>query len=100
MKMKEGTDFSVIEKPELHLQQAEKAKSTMHTRMKNAQKPDSQARVLSIDLEKVLFVPTLMHSQMHYSRQLSVYNLCLHIGDTQKSFMCVWHEGAARREAN
>jgi len=68
--------------------------------MKEAQEPNSDMLVLCMDLEKVLFVPTLTHSQMYYSRQLSVYNLCLHVGDRRKSYMCVWHEGVASRGAN
>lgn len=37
---------------------------------------------------------------MYYSRKLSVYNLCLHVGDTRKSYMCVWHEGIPSCGAN
>ncbi|KAL4126288.1 hypothetical protein QTP88_010510 [Uroleucon formosanum] len=102
MKVKEKTtpDLNVIKEKELHLRKAEKAKKIMFNNMKDAQEPDSNMLVLSLDLEKVLFVPTLTHSQMYYSRQLSVYNLCLHVGDTKKSYMCVWHEGVASRGAN
>jgi len=55
--------------------------------MKDAQEPNSDLLVLCMDLEKVLFVLTLTHSQMYYRRQLSVYNLCLHVGDTRKSYV-------------
>jgi len=80
--------FNAIKQKELHLRKAEKAKTMMYKNMKDAQEPNSDTLVLCMDLEKVLFVPTLTHSQMYYSRQLSVYNLCLHVGDTRKSYMC------------
>lgn len=92
--------LNAIKQNELHLRKADKAKTMMYKNMKDAQEPNSDTLVLCMDLEKVLFVPTLTHSQMYYSRQLSVYNLCLHVGDTKKSYMCVWHEGIASRGAN
>lgn len=92
--------LNAIKQKELHLRKADKAKTMMYKNMKDAQEPNSDTLVLCMDLEKVLFVPTLTHSQMYYSRQLSVYNLCLHVGDTKKSYMCVWHEGIASRGAN
>lgn len=92
--------LNAIKHKELHLRKADMAKTMMYKNMKDAQEPNSDTLVLCMDLEKVLFVPTLTHSQMYYSRQLSVYNLCLHVGDTGKSCMCVWHEGIASRGAN
>ncbi len=68
--------------------------------MQESREPGATTFVVAIDLEKVLFVPTLTHSQMYYSRQLSVYNLCIHAGDTQQAYMCMWHEGVAGRGAN
>ncbi|KAJ8867973.1 hypothetical protein PR048_031782 [Dryococelus australis] len=40
-----------------------------------------------------MFVPTLIHSSMYHSRQVSTYNLCLHLAHTNDSCMCMWHEG-------
>jgi len=94
------TDLQIIRRQEFHLLQAEKASKTMYKHMRESREPDSKTFVISMDLEKVLFVPTLTHSQMYYSRQLSVYNLCIHSGDTQRSYMCIWHEGIAGRGAN
>ncbi len=37
---------------------------------------------------------------MFYSRQLSIYNQCIYVGDTNNSFMCMWHEGQAKRGSN
>jgi len=93
--------LNAIKQKELHLRKAEKAKTMMYKDMNDAQEPNSNTLVLCMDLEKVLFVPTLTHSQMYYSRQLSVYNLCIHVGDTRKSYMCVWHvSDIASRGAN
>lgn len=56
--------------------------------------------VLSMDLEQVSSLPTLTHSQMFYSRQLSCYNLCLHVGDNNQGHMFLWHEGISGRGRN
>ncbi|KAK7603319.1 hypothetical protein V9T40_003318 [Parthenolecanium corni] len=85
---------------ETHLRQADTARKTMFQHMTATREPDSQTFVAAMDLEKVLFVPTLTHSQMYYSRQLSVFNLCLHAGDTRQGHMFVWHEGTAGRGGN
>ncbi|KAK7605344.1 hypothetical protein V9T40_007202 [Parthenolecanium corni] len=53
-----------------------------------------------MDLEKVLFVPTLTHSQMYYSRQLAVYNFCVQVGDTGQVLMYVWDETISGRGSN
>ncbi|CAI6357776.1 unnamed protein product [Macrosiphum euphorbiae] len=92
--------LNAIKEKELHLRKADKAKTMMYYNMKDAQEPNSDMLVLCMDLEKVLFVPRLTHCQMYYSRQLSVYNLYLHVGDTRKSYMCVRHEGVVSRGAN
>lgn len=92
--------LNATKQKELHLRKAEKAKTMIYKNMKDAQEPNSNMLVLCMNLEKVLFVLTLTHSQMYYSRQLLVYNLCLHVGDTGKSYMCVWHEGIAGCGAN
>ncbi|GFQ78871.1 uncharacterized protein TNCT_122361 [Trichonephila clavata] len=47
-----------------------------------------------------IFTPTLSHSSMFYSRQLSNFNLFIHNEDTSTSFMCLWHEGMAGRGGN
>jgi len=64
--------LNATKQKELHLQKADKAKTMMYKNMKDAQEPNSETLVLCIDLEKIIFIPTLTHSQMYYSRQLSV----------------------------
>ncbi len=51
-----------IKEHELHLRKAEKATKLMYAGMKEAREPNSEVCVMSMDLEKVLFVPTLTHS--------------------------------------
>ncbi len=94
------TDLKIITLSEQHLQKAEAARKMMYNAMAESQMPDSEVYVLSLDLQKVLFVPTLTHSKMFYSRQLAVYNLCFHIGDIGNAVMCMWHELTAGRGGN
>jgi len=46
-----------------------------------SQLPTSDICMFSMDLEQVLSLPSLTHSQMFYLRQLSCYNLGEHFGD-------------------
>lgn len=72
IKVKVDGDFRSVKRKETHLQHADKAKRLMHSSMRNAQLPDSEELVASMDLQKVLFIPTLTHTQIYYSRQFSV----------------------------
>lgn len=56
-----------IKNLELHHRKAEKARATMNTDIANSQTIDSEDNTISIDLEQVLFIPTLTHSDMFYS---------------------------------
>lgn len=48
----------------------------------------------SIDLEQGLSLPFLTRGQIFYvSRQLSCFNLYVHVGDNNKGLMFLWHEG-------
>lgn len=51
-------------------------------------------------MQQVMFVPTLTHSDMFYTRQLSCYNFCVHICDKSESFMSMWHECQAGQDGN
>lgn len=88
------------QKLELHHRKVQTATSSMKTDVLQCQEPNSPTSVISIDLEQVLFVPTLTHSDMFYLSQLSCYNLCIHLADNKKSYMCFWHEGFAGRGGN
>lgn len=91
---------SFISKLELHHRKAEKARNEMQNDEKESQKPTSDRSVLSIDMEQVLFIPTLTHSQMFYSRQLSCFNLCVHMSDNGNAYMCLWNESLTGRGGN
>lgn len=96
-----GTEkLSFIKKKELHLRKAENAMKAMHLDNKKSRMPSSSACTITMDMQQVIFTPTLTHSSMFYSRQLSNYNLCVHVGDTGQSYMCLWHEGIAGRGGN
>ena len=40
------------------------------------------------------------HSSMFYSRQLSCYNLDVHLSDTESAHMCLWEETLTGRGGN
>nr|CAI5841755.1 unnamed protein product [Callosobruchus analis] len=48
----------------------------------------------------VLFVPTLTHSDMFYLSNYLCYNLGIHLSDSNRAFMCMWHEGVSGRGGN
>lgn len=85
---------------QIHQRKAQKAVKLLGDGMNESQLPLSEMCTVSMDLQQVMFVPTLTHSSMFYARQLSTYNFCVHVGDNNDSFMCVWHEGIAGRGGN
>ena len=91
---------STKEKLELHQRKAEKARIKMEEDANMSQVPTANITMMSIDLEQVLFLPTLTHTQMFYSRQLSCYNLGIHISDTATAHMCLWDESITGRGGN
>ncbi|KAJ8955927.1 hypothetical protein NQ314_006821 [Rhamnusium bicolor] len=88
------------QKLELHHHKAEKARSTMNTDITSSQTIDSEDNTISIDWEQVLFIPTLTHSDMFYSRQLSCFNFWVHLSNTDDAFMCIWDESITGRGGN
>lgn len=88
------------QKLELHQASAESAREKMQEDGTESQQPNSAFSVISIDLEQVLFIPTLTHTQMFYSRQLSCYNLGIHISDNSSACMCLWNESITGRGGN
>lgn len=84
----------------LHHRKAEKAREVMKQDNKSSQLPTSDESMCSMDLQQVLSLPSLTHSQMFYSRQLSCYNLCVHVGDNNTGLMFLWHEGMSGRGGN
>lgn len=59
------------QKLEIHNRKAEKARKLMDEDHKSSQMPTSDACTKRMDLQQVLSLPTLTHSKMYYSRQLS-----------------------------
>lgn len=60
-------------------------------------KTDPNYIVLCIDLQQVLFCPTLTHSSMYYQRQLASYNCAINdIGKNSVTFFW-WNETIAKR---
>lgn len=53
--------------------------------------------VLCVDLQQVLFCPTLTHGNIFYQRQLSCYNLAIHNQGSNKAMMFFWDETIAKR---
>lgn len=84
----------------LHVRRSEKAQDEMRCDTISSQMPGSGLTVFCMDLQQVLFVPTLTHSRMFYSRQLSCYNLCIHDTTNNESYMNVWNESIAGRGGN
>lgn len=85
---------------QLHNRKAEKARDVMKQDTILSQLPNSNESMCSIDLEQVLSLPFLTHGRMFYSRQLSCFNLCVHVGDNNKGLMFLWHEGMSGRGGN
>nr|CAI5857975.1 unnamed protein product [Callosobruchus analis] len=81
----------------IHHAKAERARHILKENTITSQQPGSDLCCLSMDLEQVLFVPTLVHSDMFYLSQLSCFNFGIHRGDTNHSSMFLWHEGFSGR---
>lgn len=52
---------------------------------------------ICVDLQQVLFCPTLTHSSVFYQRQLSCYNLGINNVGQRYSVMNLWNETIAKR---
>ncbi|KAJ8931556.1 hypothetical protein NQ314_015502 [Rhamnusium bicolor] len=87
-------------KLDVHHTKAQRAKDILKENTILSQQLGSDLCCLSMDLEQVMFVPTLVHSDMFYLSQLSCFNLGIHVGDTNHASMFLWHEGFSGRGAN
>ncbi|GBM32079.1 hypothetical protein AVEN_150068-1 [Araneus ventricosus] len=85
---------------QLHILKNDEAQDIMREDTIRSQMPGSSVTVFAMDLQQVLFVPTLIHSRMFYSRQISCYNLCIHDSTNNESYINMWHEGIAGRGGN
>lgn len=87
-------------KLELHHRKAESAREKMKIDHIESTALTSDTCTISIDLQQVFSLPTLTHCQVYYLRQLSCFNLGLHMADNSQGFMFVWHEGISGRGGN
>lgn len=85
---------------EIHHRKAEAATQAMTEDIASSQLPGSDLHCISIDMQQVMFVPTLVHSEMFYRRQLSCYNFCIHLSNNNESYMCMWNESLGGRGGN
>lgn len=93
-------DNTIKKKLELHHRKAERSRAEMKKDHVNSQLPSSDTCTISIDLQQVLSIPALTHTQMYYLRQLSCYNLGIHVGDNNNVLLSMWHEAIHSRGAN
>lgn len=100
-KMKaDPADHTLSAKLNLHHRKAESARKNMQEDSIDSQQPNSNTLVLSMDLEQIISIPTLTHSEMYYSRQLSCYNFDIHCADNNKATMFLWDESLTGRGGN
>ncbi|XP_045530553.1 uncharacterized protein LOC123718172 isoform X2 [Pieris brassicae] len=85
---------------QIHHRKAEVATSAMTSDIADSQLPGSNLHIISIDMQQVMFVPSLVHSEMFYRRQLSCCNFCVHLNDNAQSFMFMWNESMGGRGGN
>lgn len=86
---------SLIAKLELHHKTANIAIILLSTSIIESQNLDiSSYKYVASDIYH-----TLTHN-MFYSRQLSNYNLCIHVATYSRSFMCMWYEEVAEKGGN
>jgi hypothetical protein len=100
IQLKNDESILAKQKFELHQRKSEKARDLMKTDISMSQRPSSNICCISMDLQQVLFVPTLTHSDMFYLRQLSCFNFGIKIEDIGQSIMCMWNESIGNRGGN
>lgn len=64
---------------EMHLPNAQEAQAKVREDCTASQLPTSATCIITMNLEKVIFLPTLTHSDMYHMRQLSVNNISVHV---------------------
>ena len=99
MCIKANKDNVFDKKAELleHHKKANMARTNMNVDITTV---DGNTSCLIIDLQQVIPLPTLTHSEMFYLRQLSHFNFCIHAYPSNQGFMNLWHEGEGGRGAS
>lgn len=85
------------QKLDIHHRHTDKARELMAKDGIESRSPDSDVRVVQFDLQQQMYLPTLTHTQMYYSRQLACVNMGIHLEDEAKGIMFLWNETVAQR---
>ncbi|CAG4973726.1 unnamed protein product [Parnassius apollo] len=75
------------QKLDFHHKQAVMARKLMNNDGADSKCPNSDVRVVQFDLQQQMYLPTLTHTQMYYSRQLAFVNMGIHLEDEGKGIM-------------
>lgn len=81
----------VIRETENHHVTAESAYKNMANDFQRARNEENFV-CLAVDLQQILFSPTLRHSDVFYKRQFGSYNLCIYDARTDDGTMLFWTE--------
>ncbi|CAH1959718.1 unnamed protein product [Acanthoscelides obtectus] len=92
----EESRIKIQQDSELHHRKAEAGYRFLKEDIESS-KVSTTKHVLCIDMQQVLFCPTLTHSSVFYQRQYSCYNICIHNGGLNNARMNLWHESIAVR---
>uniref|UniRef100_A0A6P7FH22 Uncharacterized protein LOC114327924 n=1 Tax=Diabrotica virgifera virgifera TaxID=50390 RepID=A0A6P7FH22_DIAVI len=75
------------QKLEIHHRQAELARQQMSKDGIESRENNSDIRMVQFDLQQQMYLPTLTHTQMYYSRQLACVNMGIHLEDEGMGIM-------------
>lgn len=82
---------------DLHVRKAENGFASLKHDTANSKLGESNADVITFDLQQTLPLPNISTGIAFYCRQLWLYNLGIHICKTDYAYMMTWVEGQARR---
>ncbi|KAJ8720798.1 hypothetical protein PYW08_006263 [Mythimna loreyi] len=88
------------QKLDIHHKQTDMARDKMNKDGIKSRSHDSDIRVVQFDLQQQMYLPTLTHTQMYYSRQLACVNMGIHLEDEGKGIMFLWNETVGQRGSN
>lgn len=95
MQMKTGDKEAAVTR-EFHHRQAEAASNAMCADTEHA-KSSEHTIVISFDMQQQMYLPSLTHSEMYFSRQIACCNLGIHDEATGMGTMCLWLETVVGR---
>ncbi|CAG5022748.1 unnamed protein product [Parnassius apollo] len=89
-----------MQKLDFHHKQAEVARKLTNNDEADSRCHNSDVRVFQFDLQQQMYLPTLTHTQMYYSRQLAFVNMGIHLEDEGKGIMFLRNEIVRQRGSN